>query len=178
MATTLCGWGAGDPCSVPLPGLLGPVGGVQKKPHSYKGLRTQCCLLLEPDQELLGKRQEQGEGVRAQPGSLGSAEVGAGGGGKRSMQGQGHAWAQLNSRPSHVGESMALAERLVLLGVECLPFQVGLADLGRRAQVVRSRGADPGPRCPPQPRVQHWLLHRHQGAEAQSRLPRHQHRHK
>lgn len=88
------------------------------------------------------------------------------------MQGQGHAWAQLNSRPSHVGESMALAERLVLLGVERLPFQVGLADLGKRAQVVRSRGADPAPRSPPQPRVQHWLLHRHRGAGGSEQAPK------
>lgn len=73
--------------------------------------------------------------MRAQPGSLGAA-----GEGERSMQGQGHAWAQLNSHPSHMGESVALAERLVLLGVERLPFQVGLADLGRRAQAVRSEG--------------------------------------
>lgn len=53
------------------------------------------------------------------------------------MQGQGHVWAQLTSHPSHMGESVALAQRLVLLGVECLPFQVGLADLGRRVQVIR-----------------------------------------
>lgn len=56
------------------------------------------------------------------------------------MQGQGQAWAQLNSHPSHVGESVALAERLVLLGVERLPFQVGLADLGRRVKLVRLGG--------------------------------------
>lgn len=66
------------------------------------------------------------------------------------MQGQGHAWAQLNSRPSHVGESVALAERLVLLGVECLPFQVGLADLGRRESTgSQVRGDETAPGFPP-----------------------------
>lgn len=69
--------------------------------------------------------------MRSQPGSLGQGK-----GWERSMQGQGHAWAQPASRASHVGESVALAQRLVLLGVERLPFQVGLADLGRRAQAV------------------------------------------
>lgn len=106
-----------------------------KKPHSYKGLWTQRCLWLELSQELPGKRQEQGKGPRAQPGFLGAA-----GQGERSMQGQGHVWAQLNSHPSHMGESVALAERLVLLGVERLPFQVGLADLGRRVKLVRLGG--------------------------------------
>ena len=119
----------------PLPGAPRASWGAQKKPPSSTGLWIQHCLWLEPGQELPGKRQEQGEGVRAQPGSLGAAGAGRR---ERNMQGQGHAWAQLNSRPSHVGESVALAERLVLLGVERLPFQVGLADLGRRAQEVRS----------------------------------------
>lgn len=149
----------------PLPRAPKASHGAQKQPLGYKRLRTQHCLSLELGQELLGKRQEQGKGVRAQPGS-----VGAVGWGERSMQGQGHAWAQLNSHPSHVGESVALAERLVLLGVECLPFQVGLADLGRRAQAVRS----PGPS--PHPRAQHWCGRDTREWETQSRVPSYQHR--
>lgn len=76
--------------------------------------------------------------MRSQPGSLGQGK-----GWERSMQGQGHAWAQPASRASHVGESVALAQRLVLLGVERLPFQVGLADLGEE-----SAGGQRGPRGP------------------------------
>lgn len=76
--------------------------------------------------------------MRSQPGSLGQGK-----GWERSMQGQGHAWAQPASRASHVGESVALAQRLVLLGVERLPFQVGLADLGKE-----SAGGQQGPRGP------------------------------
>lgn len=87
------------------------------------------------------------------------------------MQGQGHAWAQLNSHPSHVGESVALAERLVLLGVERLPFQVGLADLGRKAQGARSGGLSQ-PLVPPI--TAQGTDAREQ--EAQSRVLSHQHR--
>lgn len=76
--------------------------------------------------------------MKSQPGYLGHGKRW-----ERSMQGQGYAWAQLNSCPSHVGESMALAQRLVLLGVKCLPFQIGLADLGRRAQAVRGLSRPP-----------------------------------
>lgn len=128
-------------------------------------LQTQHCLWLELGQELPGKSQEQGKGVRAQPGFMGAA-----GWGERSMQGQGHAWAQLNSRPSHVGESVALAERLVLFGVECLPFQVGLADLGRRAPTVRA----PGPS--PHPRAQRWYGRDTREWKTQSRVPSYHHR--
>lgn len=42
--------------------------------------------------------------------------------------GQAAAWA-LKVSTSHVGESMALAQRLVLFGIERLAFQIDLADL-------------------------------------------------
>lgn len=122
----------------PLPQAPVSARGAQKKPARWKG---PVLILPGPGQELPGKSQEQGEGVKPQPGSLGQGK-----GWERSMQEQGHAWAQLNSCPSHVGESMALAQRLVLLGVECLPFQIGLADLGRRTQAVRR--AEPASNIP------------------------------
>lgn len=87
------------------------------------------------------------------------------------MQGQGHAWAQLNSCPSHVGESMALAERLVLLGVECLPFQVGLADLGRKVQAVRSGGLSQTQGPPSTTQGSTPASHRCQGAACSEQGP-------
>lgn len=111
--------------------------------------------------------------MRSQPGSLGQGK-----GWERSMQGQGHAWAQPASRASHVGESVALAQRLVLLGVERLPFQVGLADLGRRVQAVSGVPGVPSHTQPQLSSCSAPASCRHQGAAgseapAQSEVGKH-----
>lgn len=54
--------------------------------------------------------------------------------------------AALGRSGSHVGEGVALAEGLVLLGVESLPFQVDLAYL--RTARVKPHGAGGGRRVP------------------------------
>lgn len=169
-AATLHGLGAGDPCSVPFPGLLGPARGHRKSHPAIRGSRPSATSSWSWARscEERGRSKGKGCGPAWLPGGRSRGE--------RSMQGQGHAWAQLKSRPSHVGESVALAEWLVLLGVECLPFQVGLADLGRREQAARSgRLSQPqGPSSQPRAEHQHRTDAREQ--QAQSRGPSHQHK--